>query len=164
MKEFVKKLTNRREFKIVAAVFTIVLTGFDMGSDLLLAVNYASTGKDDWWFGLTLTFFIVPILLLLLIILMTGDNMKNFKELFPYWKQFECTVESGPQLILQLYIMCLPNIETTGNQNAESNTTMNINVTLSNLHSSKILTIQQGITRGVSSIGKPCRPEQGFPR
>ncbi len=31
-------------------------------------------------------------------------------------------------------------------------------------HSSKILTIQQGITRGVSSIGKPCRPQQGFPR
>ncbi len=31
-------------------------------------------------------------------------------------------------------------------------------------HSSKILTIQQGITRGVSSVGKPCRPEHGFPR
>ena len=27
------------------------------------------------------------------------------------------------------------------------------------IHSSKILTIQQGITRGVnSSVGKPCRP------
>ncbi len=25
-------------------------------------------------------------------------------------------------------------------------------------HSSKILTIQQGITRGVSSVAKPCRP------
>ncbi len=32
------------------------------------------------------------------------------------------------------------------------------------LHSSKILTIQQSITRGVSSVGKPCRPEHGFPR
>ncbi len=32
------------------------------------------------------------------------------------------------------------------------------------LHSSKILTIQQGITRVVSSVGKPCRPEHGFPR
>ncbi len=32
------------------------------------------------------------------------------------------------------------------------------------LHSSKILTIQQGITRGVSSVGKPCRPEHRFPR
>ncbi len=32
------------------------------------------------------------------------------------------------------------------------------------LHSSKILTIPQGITRGVSSIGKPCRPEHRFPR
>ncbi len=32
------------------------------------------------------------------------------------------------------------------------------------MHSSKILTIQQGITRGVSSVGKPCRPEHGFPR
>ncbi len=31
-------------------------------------------------------------------------------------------------------------------------------------HSSKILTIQQGISRGVSSVGKPCRPEHGFPR
>ncbi len=35
---------------------------------------------------------------------------------------------------------------------------------LTRLHSSKILTIQQGITRGVSSVGKPCRPEHGFPR
>ena len=35
---------------------------------------------------------------------------------------------------------------------------------LSRQHSSKILTIQQGITRGVSSVGKPCRPEHGFPR
>ena len=32
------------------------------------------------------------------------------------------------------------------------------------IHSSKILTIQQGIPRGISSIGKPCRPQQGFPR
>ncbi len=32
------------------------------------------------------------------------------------------------------------------------------------IHSSKILTIQQGITRGVSSIGKPCSQQQGFPR
>ena len=32
------------------------------------------------------------------------------------------------------------------------------------LHSSKILTIQQGITRGVSSIGNPFRPQQCFPR
>ncbi len=32
------------------------------------------------------------------------------------------------------------------------------------VHSSKILTTQQGITREVSSIGKPCRPEHGFPR
>ncbi len=30
-------------------------------------------------------------------------------------------------------------------------------LTLLKLHSSKILTIQQGITRGVSSVGKPCR-------
>ncbi len=32
------------------------------------------------------------------------------------------------------------------------------------LHSSKILTIQQRITRGVSSVGKPCRALQRFPR
>ena len=32
------------------------------------------------------------------------------------------------------------------------------------VHSSKILTIQQTITRGVSSVGKPFRPEHGFPR
>ncbi len=35
---------------------------------------------------------------------------------------------------------------------------------ISTPHSSKILTIQQGITRGVSSVGKPCRSLQGFPR
>ncbi len=29
---------------------------------------------------------------------------------------------------------------------------------MKNPHSSKILTTQQDITRGVSSVGKPCRP------
>ncbi len=32
------------------------------------------------------------------------------------------------------------------------------------LHSQRIPTIQQGITWGVSSVGKPCRPGQWFPR
>ncbi len=135
MKNFIKGVTKRKEFKIVSALVTIGLTLFDMGSDLLLAVNYASTGKDDWWFGLTLTFFLIPVLLLLLIIVGTGRDrdMEGFKELFPYWKQFECTAESGPQLILQLYIMSLPTILPTGHETPESSTVIDLNATFPNL-------------------------------
>ncbi len=35
--------------------------------------------------------------------------------------------------------------------------------TSNTLQSHKILMIKQGNTQGVSSIGKPCRPQQGFP-
>ena len=35
---------------------------------------------------------------------------------------------------------------------------------LVHVHYSKILFMQQGVTWGVSSIGNPCRPYQGFPR
>ncbi len=140
MKNFIKRVTKRKEFKIVSALVTIGLTLFDMGSDLLLAANYASTGKDDWWFALTLTFFLIPFTLILLLILgffcLEDEEsfVSIFKDAFPYWKQLECTFESGPQLILQLYIMSLPSMNTDDNVNndRETNTTINVNTTLGN--------------------------------
>ena len=115
---------------------TIGLTIFDMGSDILLAVNYANTGKDDWWFALPLLFFLVPFIFLLLMTFLAwiaDDDFKgSFKNGFPYWKQFECTFESGPQLILQLYIMSFPNMDINKDQNTESSTLRTINVTLNN--------------------------------
>ena len=99
----------------IITIITIGLTVFDMVSDILLAMDYAETGEDEWWFALTLTFFILPLLPLLILLFFTIVAMcKHGKEWFDYgdfefyypsWKQFECVAESGPQLILQLYIM-----------------------------------------------------------
>ncbi len=92
------------------AACTVCLTVFDMGSDIVLAVDYYQTGEDWWWFALTLTFFLLPVLVLAVI----GFFMLYQRRLIPdslkYWKAFECMAESGPQLILQLYIMALPDV------------------------------------------------------
>ncbi len=112
--ERVKHIVAKSRIK---TLITIGLTVFDMVSDILLAVDYAETGEDDWWFALTLTFFILPLLPLLILLFFTIVAMcKHGKEWFDYgdfefyypsWKQFECVAESGPQLILQLYIMAI---------------------------------------------------------
>ena len=50
-----------------------------MASDLLLAVNYANTGKDNWYFALTLTFFIIPFIFLVLLFIFAWIADDDFK-------------------------------------------------------------------------------------
>ena len=96
---------------------------FDMVSDIILALNYYNTSEDQsWfsWFGLTLTFFLlsgIPLFFLLLHTLYGyirwGLNVtnKDMAKFFHIWKQFECVAESGPQLILQLYILAISSMD-----------------------------------------------------
>ena len=81
-----------------------------MGSDIALAIDYSQTG-DDWWFALTLTFFLLPAigLLIVLCLFAVADESSERGIIFKSWKLFECLFESCPQLVLQLYIMTLPN-------------------------------------------------------
>ncbi len=111
--------------KIIQLMITIGLTIFDMVSDIILAVDYANTGEDDWWFALTLTFFLLPIIPLVFLLLLTlaiyiddgcsfssiKDTNKDVAKYFHLWKQFECVAESGPQLILQLYILAVSSMD-----------------------------------------------------
>ncbi len=55
----------------ILLIITIGLTIFDMVSDIILALDYASTGEDGWWFALTLTFFLLPIIPLFFLLLIT---------------------------------------------------------------------------------------------
>ena len=105
--------------EVIKPVFMVGLTILDMLSDLGLAIDYYSTGKDPWYFALTLTFVLFPTVIWAILGLMTsmrGCTCKepNIKRKWLQWKTFESIVESGPQLILQLYIMALPNGEQKG--------------------------------------------------
>ncbi len=89
-------------------LITVGLTIFDMGSDIMLAMDYYYTG-EYWWFALTFTVFALPVVVLALIeLFMLWDEDGFDAYLLKSWKVFECMAESGPQLILQLYIMALP--------------------------------------------------------
>ncbi len=109
-------------------LFTIGVTLFDMGSDIILAVDYYKTGEDWWWFTLTLIFFLLPVVVLALIgfsilyyQIVDSDTTMDANAL-KAWKVFECMAESGPQLILQLYIMALPNTKADMQQEDTNNT------------------------------------------
>ncbi len=107
----------------IQLLITVGITIFDMVSDVMLAADYAKTGKDSWWFALTLTFFILPLPFLLLLVCFTGLCLcagglcydgwgpEGIKFPITLWKQFECVAESGPQLILQLYILAISSME-----------------------------------------------------
>ena len=113
------------------AAITVGLAIFDMISDLLLAVDYYKTGQDQWWFGLTLTFFLLPVVVLALIGLVMLYEKNLQPEALKAWKTFECMAESGPQLILQLYIMALPDANiVTGTKETNSTVTQNMNFQL----------------------------------
>ncbi len=109
-------------------LFTIGLTLFDMGSDIILAVDYYKTGQDWWWFTLTLTFFLLPVVVLALIGVGALLTQSVDPDVLKAWKVFECMVESGPQLILQLYIMALSDTNSV-TQEDETNSTVVLNTT-----------------------------------
>ena len=98
--------------KKILLVLSVILTILDIGSDVVLAVDYCVTG-NPWWCGLTWTFLAVPELFgfIFLYVCVYGlgddrDESENTKSFWwKLWKGFEICFESGPQLILQLYII-----------------------------------------------------------
>ncbi len=134
MEKFKKIILPKIEYVMPAV--SVILTAFDMASDLALALEYKNTG-DDLFYILTLTFLLVPgsVLGLLLLFFFCVTLYEAIKvsiksatgccktfsvtffaivtswhdwEYWPRWKYFACMTESGPQLILQLYILTAP--------------------------------------------------------
>lgn len=96
---------------------SIVLTIPDIVTDIMLAIDYCSNGETQWCL-LTFVFISPPLLLLFVLSVsccwlcvekqLNGDNLLETGKFFKAWKAFEAVVESGPQLVLQLYIVTLP--------------------------------------------------------
>ncbi len=123
---------HEREIKWMKIFVTIILTVYDMGSDVALAVNYKMNGCNTWA-SLTILFCSVPFFVGFIILCCVPARVLFGKEKAPLnedavnqiwlmWRHAECLFESGPQLILQLYIMALPD-------NLPGNTSTGLNST-----------------------------------
>ena len=88
-------------------ILSVILTVVDMASDVILAVDYCVT-DNPWWCGLTWTFIVIPPLLglfLLSVFVSCSAACEGTSTEWRVWKGIEICFESGPQLILQLYII-----------------------------------------------------------
>ncbi len=94
---------------------SVILTIADVVSDIIMAFDYWDK-EEVLWFSLTWVFIILPILSFpvvvpatkLLCLQMSDRNVQGAVTLWTTWKATELALESGPQLLLQLYIMALP--------------------------------------------------------
>ncbi len=81
-------------------------------------------------------FYFFPLIFQLLIICTEccerGRKAWNAKKLVSMWRIIEILFESGPQLILQLYIMSLPSEDTSEDQDTDVSMLSGINLTLTN--------------------------------
>ena len=96
-------------FKIIKDIVSVVLTLADVGSDVALAIDYCTT-DNPWWCGLTWTFIAAPIVTFPIVFCCFDDGTQLNSEVpsrMKFWKCVEICFESGPQLILQLYILAL---------------------------------------------------------
>ena len=92
------------ETKYFLYAVNIILTVADMVSDIVLAVDYCVTDNPNWC-GLTWTFIAGPIFSFFFIFTVYRSDDISTKLIF--WKCTEICFESGPELILQLYIVTL---------------------------------------------------------
>ena len=91
------------KYKYFLNTISFILTVVDIISDVTLAVDYC-VADNPWWCGLTWAFIAVPIITFFIIfIFFKSDRSSRLK----HWKCTEICFESGPQLILQLYILAL---------------------------------------------------------
>ncbi len=163
MEKFKKIVLSIIEY--VMPVASVFLTVFDMASDLALALEYKNN-FENLFYTLTLTFLLVPgIVLGLLLLFFCGMTIaapldaivkaetgycKAFSltffttviscfnwEYWPHWKYFACMTESGPQLILQLYILTasenLPGYTPMHHESYHKSVQDNINMTIPNI-------------------------------
>ena len=101
----------------IATDFSILLTVLDIVTDVTLAIDYCVT-DNPWWYGLTWGFIAIPLItgpcfLCACYIDIDDDSKKEKSLLWKAWKSIEICFESGPQLLLQLYILALTDVSPT---------------------------------------------------
>ena len=94
-------IVKRMEF---LNIINVIFTAADIISDVVLAVDYCVT-DNPWWCGLTWTFIAVPIIMFFFIFLFFSASQSAAQ--LKLWKYTEICFESGPQLMIQLYILAL---------------------------------------------------------
>ena len=87
-------------------IFNLVLTGVDIISDVMLAIDYCVV--DAEWCTLTWSFIAGPFLTLFIIaityfhsdVFESKDGTKGPTHAWIYWRATEVCLEAGPQLVL----------------------------------------------------------------
>ena len=97
---------------MISDIINVILTVFDIVSDIVLAVDYCVT-DNPWWCGLTWAFIAGPILLGIGVLVLYCRDESNGRDSWKIWKAVELSLEAGPQLLLQLYILALTQMEPT---------------------------------------------------
>ena len=90
--------------EVTELVVAILLTVFDMGTDIMLANDYCENG-DPLLCTLTTAFISVPLVTLPGLLCSFFCGWERAKKIGLYWKTIEMTLEAGPQMILTLYVM-----------------------------------------------------------
>ena len=93
------------EIKQILTFASFLLTVADVVSDIVLAADYCES-DNRWYCGLTWTFVALLILTFFIVVPSSASsNNTDRSSIWTFWKTTETTFESGPQLVLQLYIM-----------------------------------------------------------
>ena len=93
--------------------FSVILTVADIVSDLVLAVDYCVT-DNPLWCGLTWAFITLPVLLGLFLLSAYGIGIACCEDTYDkwrVWKGIRLCLESGPELILQPYIISQSDVD-----------------------------------------------------
>ena len=91
---------------MLQTIFNIILVAVDFVSDVTLAVDYCAV--DTEWCVQTLMFVGASVLAgLIIIVCYCCDAFSEDSRAWRYWAAAEICLESGPQLVLQLYILAL---------------------------------------------------------
>ena len=99
--------------KAIMHALSAALTVVDYVSDIMLGFEYL-TSNNPVWGGLTLAFIAGPAISAIYIgayVCPEEDKNKFGEKLFYIWKGSEVCLESGPQVILQLYILALSDLD-----------------------------------------------------
>ena len=109
---FLVTVSIMNTFGHVVTFFSIILSIADVASDIILAVDYCVT-DNPWWCGLTWAFVAVPLILAPFVLFGCFCREQDKQDHWKIWKGIEICFESGPQLLLQLYIMAITDLGPT---------------------------------------------------
>ena len=104
----IKKTIRKFFFPVLSVILMVV----DIVSDMVLGVDYCVAG-NKWWCGLTLAFIDISLTMYIFVCFVV-DQYKSFNErvwIIKILIGIEVCFESGPQFLLQLYIIALSEIE-----------------------------------------------------